>query len=896
MRNKIRKIFLFLTVFSQIFALNVSSALAISIPSASSVASQLEKRYHMNLGSIQNQSEYFNTADSKKMAPQVTLSFSPTAPELGEKITAAAAPIYFSSANESMYFTWYLKHSSSGGDDGRGNRDHNDDGDIDIEDYKIEAMRLIANNGFNQNNADYSSDNDKDGYEAYFGGDDRERMPDHCYLHDFNSGVNYELVEESGDSAGVTCSGGKTAICVDSEDIFSLGVSDDSGSQCKKLDESPICSASDTVVCPSGTAVCSSSPDDEIQSEDQSCSDAGFASPTCSGSNVTSTPSSVCSHLFPWAYYQKDNGNISIRRDNNNNKLRAGRDSFGREEERFWHTNPEDSDTANNGNKDEANVAGLGQDTFSWNYQPGDKVGVAVEGVSNFSTKYDDASQAVMWALPKNDCRPSSTGSMTKNLKGYNVVIPIARRDLNDCLEDNLVDPLEEGNFPKLDVSLSYSPKSPVNDSSQNNAGDELVINSSVTGARDSKFLKYSWTVYGNNNINPENWGDPYLKSQLPEVGPTQGIGASSLKFKLNFRSIPKYLKVDLTVSESISAQKTGEGRASVIIPISSSSNKIRVYPVSVSDSLGLSLNRDNELCAEGMDKAVCPTAKNELIGMEVAKGSLTDFLWTIDGAPIPLADNSCSMGECAAGTGASTHIAYFPVLKEKGEKYNVGLAATDSDTGEKINLSKTFEVVDPEVKIVSDNEDAAKPVLLGNYVDLDGKLWPDYSEDAFEGLAGSDIVLKPELDLPLVNGFTWFIDGVEMTEENATILGASINSDKNTLTFPATKPTGESYSIGIRGLYTQDNNTKKYLNTYWGVAYNEFYETPVEDGIEIALAGSLVDTQGANAGGTKKFLAALFTGLPAYVSFLFRIVLTVMLILAVSWITMALTPKAQRE
>lgn len=903
----IRKSMLVLLVSLEIFSLAAFPALAVKIPSVGSVASQLENRYHANLQSIQGQSEYFNTADNKKMTPQVTLFFSPTAPELGEKIAATAVPIYFSSTNESMYFTWYLKHKSSGGDDGKGNWDHNDDGDVDIEDYKIEAMRLIANNGFNQNNANYSSDNDKDGYEAYFGGDDRERMPDHCYLHDFNSGVNYELVEEIGDSAGVSCSGGKTAICVDSEDIFSLGVSNDSGSQCRKLDESPICSASDTVVCPSGTAVCSSSPNDEIQSEDQSCSDVGFTSPTCDGSNVTSTPSSVCSHLFPWAYYQNDNGRISVQGDDDHDWhideeeswSRVGRDSFGREEERFWHTNPKDSDTANNGNKDEANVAGLGQDIFFWNYQPGDKVGVAVEGVSNFPTKYDDASQAVMWALPKNDCRPSSTGSMTKNIKGYDVVIPIAERDLNDCLEDNLVDPLEGGQSAKLELSLSYSPENPVNDSSGSNSGDELSVHASLAGAKAQSYLKYSWEVYGNNNINPENWGDPYLKSQLPEAGRTSGIGLDTLKFKLNLTdSVPKYLKVKVTASENISEGVTNEGRSEVIIPISTSSNKIHVFPAIVSPDLVLKLGA-KERCNTGLDSALCPVVQNEIVGLKVDKENFTNFVWTLNGDPIqPInyqrADGKeCISGECDPKTGEATNIAFFSVLKEKGTTYDIGLTANNVK-GEKVTLTKKFEVADPEIKILSSDFNACQPVLLGNYVDLDNKQWPDYSDTNFLAAPGTVISLQPILNNPFTQDLIWYIDGVALTPENMSYFGAAVSSD-GILTFPAAKQLGEIYNVSVQALYAQDNNIKKFLYQNAGVQLNEFIEMTVSDNIEIQMA-DLAGTYGAKTSAPRKFLAALFTGLPAYVSFLFRIVLTVMLILAVSWITLSLTPRAQRE
>ena len=56
----------------------------------------------------------------------------------------------------------------------------------------------------------------------------------------------------------------------------------------------------------------------------------------------------------------------------------TGDKTFKKNEEEFWHTNPDDPNTAGNGNVDEANVVGLGQNKFTWTYQASDQVGSAV--------------------------------------------------------------------------------------------------------------------------------------------------------------------------------------------------------------------------------------------------------------------------------------------------------------------------------------------------------------------------------------------------------------------------------------------------------------------------------------------------------------------------------------
>ena len=95
----------------------------------------------------------------------------------------------------------------------------------------------------------------------------------------------------------------------------------------------------------------------------------------------------ICRHLFP------KSGPDNI-----------GNGRFTMAEEKYWQTDPNEQDTLGAGHSDEANVAGLGAFQFSWIYQPGDEVMVAVEGSSIEPTQDKDASYKVMWALPKNKC------------------------------------------------------------------------------------------------------------------------------------------------------------------------------------------------------------------------------------------------------------------------------------------------------------------------------------------------------------------------------------------------------------------------------------------------------------------------------------------------------------
>lgn len=977
MKNKTLRRFLFIVAtIIQIISLSAYPALAISIPSADEIAKSMEERYHLDLQSIQSQGENFNSGAEKGIAPQVMISFDPLSPTLGEKITATAFPMYFSNPKEALYYTWYLKHpdcdtdNNVGNDDDNKKCDLNDDGKINVEDWKIEAMRILAGNGYNWNQSlgkdstkcsgsnqpDYCSlDNqyetaqgDDDGYTAIPGGNDKEGMPAHCYIHDFTSGTNYELVTQTSSASDNICPDlgdgiTRTAVCGKTRSAITSGAFNagadvfTSQNVCGVVSNvSPTCSSS-TAFCPDGNIpICVEEnniiTNDVVGSDvvadnvgvSDSCENIAATPPTpayggvftrgfglpfsdtdCSSSAGNTSASLMCDdsdkqHLFP---YPEDGSPKD-----------TGDGSFGKSEEKFWHTNPNDPNTSDNGNVDEANIAGLGQYIFSWNYQSGDQVGVAVEGTSTYPTKFDDSSAMIMWALPKNKCEINSsyTSSYMVTVSGYDISIPttsisksdqgecISNNCLNNCLEDNLVDPQEGGQSANLGVSLSYSPKNPINDPSGNNLGDKLTITSSVQNAQDSAYLKYSWEVYKTTkddiSTDDTNW-DQLTKSELSGAMQTSGIGLNSLSFNLNFSdSKIKYLKVKLAVTENITETIVNEGHSEVIIPISSSSYKLQSYQAATNSDLIFS--KGSEICS-AFPSSPCSVVKDEIIAVQInlpeEELENYDFKWSVDGASFaPFSyqrsnGEECLSGECNPKTGAGTNIVYFPILKEAGSQYSVNLAASNKTSGEKINLSRVFQVTEPSVGIFSTNENTCAPVLLGNYVDLDGKLWPDYSKNSFEAITGSSLSFMAATNAPKTSNISWTIDGTDPASPANAILKATAAND-GSLSFTAAKDTGSYFNIAATGLYTADTNTKKALNKYWGVQLNQFYEKQLSASIEVKITESL----SALAKNTfpKKPLASLFVGVSSYLAFLFRIILTVFLMFSAIGIIFSLFPK----
>ncbi|MDO9231230.1 MAG: hypothetical protein Q7U36_01965 [bacterium] len=870
---------------------------------------------------VREQAQIINFEDQKKTGPQVSLFFVPANPDEGEKITVTASPTYFMNDPNDLFYTWFLKNSycfdekldkkkytaEYKASDDFEKCDLNKDGEVDIDDYKIKATRIIAKGGFMISSDDiYKSSFDNDGYEAPSGGDDQKGKIPHCYIRNTESGKEYELD------------------CTDTKN----------------------------------------------------------------------------SHLFPIAKYKNF---VDNKGDTINLEKETGDEDFGKDEEKFWHTDPNSNDTANLGHPDEANVVGLGVTSFTWSYQKGDKVGVAVEGVSTEPPATDDSSYKTTWAMnekigdfdtdftddeyPKtsneiisttNDGTYTTTltkttlqeidgdvvngvGSIKTTITMHNVVKdaddneisdtdvaeteeapnPVITyspeifsfddfeididgdqvktpRDLDNFLYDSLVSPQE--NTPgsnKLDITLSYSPNNPINDPTGiDGDGDLLSIHASIPNAKDTNYLQYNWKVYTALDISSDIWGEPLLKADLLESTQSVGLGIDTFKFKLGLHDTDattysnKYLKVVLTVTENTGEDYPRKSTQDIIIPISSTTEKIGAYIASAVASTasltdnpsGIELGLGDEICNDDqnpIEKALCPVTKNQIIAISVPKDHFEDktdpdFLWTIDGKPFTYQycffEGCKSEGEEDENLNKQINVAYFPILKEVGEQYAVNLIATNK-AGKKINISRNFQVVDPEITIRSADETVCKQTVLGQYFDVNGESFPDYSLLNFWAYTNSKIKLQAT-----TNGFpvspenlNWEIDGDSINSANANVYGFKID-DAGILTLKSKEKQGESYNISVGTLYTQNNLVKKALSAIWGVTYNQFYEKAVSDDAIITMQDPPETKEGSIK--PKKIFATIYSSTPAYLAFLLRIVLTISLILFVTKIVFSFTPQ----
>ncbi len=880
----------------------------ISIPSPSQVAGELENRYHMNLGSIQDQSESFNVGSQKKTVPEVSLSFVPSDPKPGQKITANALPSFFSNEVGALYFSWYLKRKDCDADnspsaDIRTKCDNDGNGRITVNDWKIEAQRTLVTQGFDNTETSYgSADNtDDDGYKARFGGDNKVGTGNnYCAIHDPSSGTIYELVQGISNMSGV-CSSGLRPACIGTSTgalvtpgTFSGGFSGDiSGSSFTPAAGGsnyyfvgyPQCSGG-VVSCGSGSLRCLADP--------KNGSDFG-SSPiggTCTGTE--GIPSSDCTHLFPKAP-----------------SLTAGDADFGVDEERFWHTDPKDPSTAQNGNKDEANIVGLGQSSFTWNYDSGDKVGVVVEGTSMVMTKHDDSSSYIMWGFSKNNCPMSiatGTGSYPQTIRGYSVSIPAATADLNDCLERNLVDPTDGGQPGRMEVVVSVDPESPVNDESGDLSGDTVTAFATVSNSTvGSSGQVFNWTVSIANNIQFDNSGSGRRAKNVTRdlkgeglLGLMQGNGLSQISLPLNMPRVWKnglrlsdyvdtngvgYMRFSVSVSENFSSDVSRKGRGDVIVKFQTIRDRIGAYIVNATgDPLRLSLDsgvRSNEICGEtASHRTVCSVMNNEIIGLWLGSAGFTDYAWTVNGKPLVCTYNLSY--QCA--NDVATKVNFLPVFGETGDIFTVGVTAVDVVSGKKATLSRIFRIVDPSVAIVSADVKKTWPKFLGQYKDVSGHFYNDLSLNIFQGFSEDRLRLKAVF-IPsfLRNGVVgeWQIDGETVTE----------NADGE-IDLPIIKVPGEIYNVSYGASVIQSSAIRRALQKFWNISGFDSGETVFSKSIQVEVMGSGDGTESVGSlPGSKKF-AALASYIPASVLFTVKAFFSMALILLLSGFMMALVPE----
>ena len=605
------------------------------------------------------------------------------------------------------------------------------------------------------------------------------------------------------------------------------------------------------------------------------------------------TKGSLCKHLFP---------------DTGKKGFYAGDGKFGTEEERFWGTDIRNKSTAGNGHVDEQNVVGLGAEKFSWNYTTGDMLGVAVEGTSTLPTDHNDSSNKVMWALPKNSCNASSSsdkdminrGYYQENVNGTATGFLAANFDMNDCLEENLLDPTS-GAVNYMDVDLSYSPQNPINDpendpnSPQTSRGDKLELKVAATGDVNSSQLYYSWEIAISDNATASS--DRWIvvpKEDLPQHSKMEGIGVDNFSLLLNLsktlftqeNSTVQYLRARVKVQEESNSGEGKTGVATAIIKVQQLDRDIIVHKVKVEDGqLKLSEPPNDTFCSNSNQVDGCSVVKNDILGLTLSNASsLNDVTWKVNGVETECYESVSP--ECVN----RKDTLFMPVLGEPGDHIEVIAKAKDSTKNEIIEIKKEFAIAKPQMKIVSDDINKAWPKITGyTDSDLNGEPEEIKSKDVFQTEPDTNVRLKANIisedgqDLGYFESkvqTTWYVNGEKKISPE--------NGDKY-ISFDSGAKPGESFDVEARGFYEHPLAIRKALYDYWNVNAANSAGEELEGSVQVKVIKPLANITALNK--PKQFFANILSDAPKQALFFMRIMLSVGVLLLVSGVVFALIP-----
>jgi hypothetical protein len=574
---------------------------------------------------------------------------------------------------------------------------------------------------------------------------------------------------------------------------------------------------------------------------------------------------------------------------------KSGSGKFQTGEEKYWKTDPTDPDTDGDGFPDGADVIGLGQQDFTWNYQAGDRIGVVTEGTSMIPVEEMSAYYKIMWGY-MDVCDSTKAGLIDKD-----------ECDGSDDYGSGFLateSPNEQGN-DKLKVSLSFSPENPIADPSDENKdnilddgtitdADRITVTSSLDNTDNNPGnLYYSWQI-SKGDPQKDDWTEiKDIPENFNTSSPASGIGISEFSFipkKDAFSSSSgiNYFKVTLTASKA-SDVTAGRGRSSVIIPVNTQGIKISLHKV---DIVNGKASVGDEICTDGLYKNLCPVVKGQMLAAKVSgsryKSSNSEFSWKVDNIPAYPPANASELFD-----GWSDTTVFFPITKEEQGIEDVSVTATPKDSLQPATGTRLATVVHPAVFIKSGDTSLSWPKT---YVAEDSNQKSAYqnieSSDAFEALTNSnapfylDFVPYYLLGEDTNSQINWSVNGTDLTStdfyENNPYLGPiDLANNDRTITLP----TGESEGV----FTTLSAEVKKYWSdeergiayTTWGVAPNTLSgESSVS--IETVIAPATNDTVGA-AAGTGQILAAIGTHLPHYFMYLLRLVLTMTVMFVVS-------------
>jgi len=370
-----------------------------------------------------------------------------------------------------------------------------------------------------------------------------------------------------------------------------------------------------------------------------------------------------------------------------------------------------------------------------------------------------------------------------------------------------------------------------------------------------------------------------------------EGLGMSDFKIQLNnIDSNIKYLRFYVDVEEfygedgSGSSGKTNTGRSDVIVRVNNSSadGGIDLY-------VGSTL-----ICNTSV--GACEVLNNQVVTAKISGGDARNFLWSLNGKQI----NYLPAGETKQGDEVK-----FLVQGDLGSTFVLNVIANDTEsvsatgpknTGEKLNLTRNLVIVQSMIGLGPNNElNRTKNAVCGtlnggsavnasvgtystNSVAIDGSIQIETLSDCRETYYDANgIVDVPVTYYPSfieADGATakYYVNGVEQADGHIDLSGFEI---------------GSLVTVTVKAQYSPVKSVGD-LAKDWGVTQLQS-STPetMTDTIYIKVTDPDMGVKKSS-----KIIAGLAYNLPTQMIFIFRIMLTAMVIVFTSGVLMSLTKK----
>jgi len=578
----------------------------------------------------------------------------------------------------------------------------------------------------------------------------------------------------------------------------------------------------------------------------------------------------------------------------------SGSGKFPNGEEDKWKTDPRDPDTDGDGFSDEADVIGLGQEDFTWNYQEGDRVGVIVEGTSMLPTDEKNVYYKIMWG-GLDVCDNTKTGLMSDDecdgSDDYGYVFLATKS------------PSEEASEEKLQISLSYSPENPVADPTSDETmsdANEVTVSASLDNTDlKPENLYYTWYIQEEETTEGEvSWEEIDLEDNFEISTSSSGLGISTFSFtpKKSFLEGKSGDIVDLRVVAAVSRTSSPSsyetsslgrtsprrGYANVEIPINKNGVYIKLYNVSINADGKADLG--DEICDEDPYRTNCPAVQNEMLAAKISGSSSRytsgNISWSLNGESLyqpldySLFEDWSSLSDTAV---------FFPITKNTGETEKISIIATPKDKLQTVSVSRSIKVTSPSAQIVSDDESVSwRKVTSVESETAMGETSFIESDSVYEAFLDNSPSYKldsiPNYLLFNTDNTTinWSIDGVDINdpdynEENGNLIVTGFADNNQTIFLNTSIEEGAYSTLGAKFKKYWSKDERNVLYSAWGIQ-PQTIEASTSIDIETVADVPIEDDEDSSAlAKPKQILAAIGTHLPEYAMYILRLALTIL-------------------